>query len=119
MSRTTRCQIKATVDSALATDFRSKCAENDETITSALTAFMTSYISAGTKSVARFPDITRRRQRVKEHEHLLRRYQRLLDAEQNSIENMPENFHSTVQYDLSSEIIAALESALEILQEVY
>jgi hypothetical protein len=111
-------QVKVSVDTEVAVSFKAACGADGVSAAAVLSDFMGKYAGMKQKPPS-LPRIDTGRKRRKEPEALIRRLERLSEAETASMENTPENLRGSERYEDTEQIVAALEDAVEALREVY
>jgi hypothetical protein len=111
-------QVKVSVDRSIATAFKEACEKSGVSMASELSAYM-SKRGKESKSNPALPSVVTRRQRRKELGILIKRLERVLDAEEQGKDNIPENLSSSSVFDESERIVEAIEEALEVMREIY
>jgi hypothetical protein len=109
-------QVKVSVQKDVALAFKAACARANVSVASVLSRYMADY--AGSKHQAR-PDApmdysTKRRRRAAMRS-ILRQLELIMEHDERSRDNLPENLHGSMAYENADEAIAAVEEALEIL----
>jgi len=106
-------QVKVSVPHETAAAFKSKCAAAGVSMASELKNFMSGNISQ--KPLSLRTRQLRRRAVIM----LVRQIEAVMIAEQDYINNIPENLRNSRVYDAAEQTVSALEEALDILNEAY
>jgi len=111
-------QVKVTVDSAIATAFKTACIASGKSMTSVLVQFMNQYIKAN-ESTEYSPDLSTRRQRRVAVQSVMRQLERIKENEERYQENIPDNLQGSEVYERAEESISVIAEAIEILEGAY
>lgn len=112
-------QIKISVKPELAVAFKAKCSADGVSMASKLSQFMTEQVgrvNAGKPLPAPYETRPKRRKELCVE---IARLVALLEAEQEYLENIPENLQNSRFAEAAEQTISALEDALDILAEAY
>ena len=113
-------QLKFNVSPTIASEFKRTCEKNGVSMAGEVSRFMAEYSSAVVERKAKpEDDLTTRRKRRKAVAEMTLRMGRVLDAETESHENVPENLRGTDDYEGCEERIRSMEEAIELLVSIY
>lgn len=115
-------QVKISVAPELAMNFKAVCAQSGMSIAGEMSRLM--HERCGTKApspknASGITDATTRDRRRRLIKSIIRQVELVKDAEEQYLENMPENLHGSERHDAAESCIAALEEALALLAEAY
>jgi len=116
-------QVKISVNPALASSFRAACAADGVSIASVLSQFMAEYsateaIQYATKKTSTV-SLSTKKKRSSTVRKLTCQLEQVREAEEQSMENIPENLRSAGPFEESEERIRLMDEAIEILEELY
>ena len=112
-------QIKVSLPQELAAAFKAKCAAEGVSMASEIARFMSGEIS-GRRSPKPSKDLFETKpQRRKVLAAMIADLEKLMDAEQNYMDNIPENLQASRFYDAAEHAVSSFEEALGILSEAY
>ena len=116
-------QIKASVRPEIAAAFKAACAAAEVSIAGELSRFMAEYASAAesrepAKRKAANPVLTKKRRSSMVSE-MIRKLEQVRDAEEQAMENTPENLRGSANFEASEERIPLMEDAIDILERLY
>jgi hypothetical protein len=112
-------QVKVSVPNELAAAFKDKCLSEGVSMAGEIARFMREKINVGdVKKPSKEPYSTRPMRR-KELVSLTRKLADILEAEQQYMDNIPDNLQSSRFYEAAEQSVQALEDTLERLNEAY
>jgi len=115
-------QIKVSVNPEIATAFKTSCIDNGVSMASILSQFMSEYSNLSqtilTKKIVHDFTSTRgkRRQSIKT---LIQKLELIRDAEEQYLDNIPENLKSSMRFDAADESVSILNEVIELLETAY
>jgi hypothetical protein len=112
-------QVKVSVPPDLAAAFKAKCAAVGVSMASEISRFMSGEISGRRKAMPPEDLFETRPQRRKALSAMIVKLEKLMDAEQNYLGNIPENLQGSRFYDAAEHAVSSFEEALAILSEAY
>jgi hypothetical protein len=112
-------QIKVSVPPDVAAAFKSSCADAGTSMSGALKSFMIELAGIAKSNTGTLPLVSTRRQRRKEIQTLLKRLNRVLDAEERCMNNIPENLRGSSVYEAGENITGLLSDAIISMEEIY
>jgi len=134
-------QIKAHIKPEIASDFKAACVASGTTMASELSAFMEEFANQqqGALSPTKVKALGYRRERFANPQQnalslikvktlgdrrkamslVINLLTELHDAEEVFLENMPENLHSSLRYEMAEERLEKLSDALEVTDGIY
>jgi hypothetical protein len=114
-----RTQVKVAVSPEIAAKFKAKCQKDGISMASALSHFMSGQSHKGPPGKIGELAVATRPQRRKAAAVLIRQLEKILDAENAYIDNMPPGIDGSIRRDAADETSAALAEALDLLNEAY
>jgi len=111
-------QVKVSVDPELASAFKSACEEAGKSMASVISAYMAGYIAAPA-SKPPVDTLSTKRKRRNAVTALIGMMEQIRDAEERSMENIPENLHGAGAYEAAGESISVMEEILELMGAIY
>jgi len=111
-------QVKVSVRPALAEAFKEKCKSGDVSMASEIARFMCEQCGKPSTPGDSFK-VSTRQQRRKALSALIEQLEKIMDAESQYMENIPENLRNSVRYDAASQSTQVLQAAIDGLNEVY
>ena len=113
-------QVKVHADPCVAAAFKSTCQMVGRSMASVLTEFMAQY-SGIPKSAASatLDDVSTRRKRRKIVSSMANRLEKVRDAEENYLFNIPENLQGASIYDAAEQSVSIMDEVIELLGEIY
>lgn len=113
-------QIKISVSPELASAFKAACTSSNVSMASAISRFMAEYCKHNLAGEARrSPDYSNRRNRRTAVRKMTEQLSLIMDAETTYLDNIPENFRNSTNYENAEQSIAALDEATDILLSAY
>ena len=117
-------QIKVSVPHEISDAFRDACKSAGVSMASELSRFMAEYGAADicakngrkTASMVSFPDKKKRRKTIGEIALML---EQVRDAEEQAMENTPENLRGSANFQASSDSVSLMDDALDLLGDIY
>jgi hypothetical protein len=111
-------QIKVSVDSDLASLFKTTCAATGVSMASVISQYMAGYCKTKTKRKPS-PDYSTRQQRRSAVEKILVLLELVLQAEEAYADNIPANLRNSIRYTNAEQSVNTLDEAISVLEEVY
>ena len=113
-------QIKVSVYPEIADAFKTACAAAGVSMASELARFMTEYseVPIAKKTAAANKALSKKKRRNTVRALILQ-LEQVREAEEESMDNTPENFRKSDNFAASEESLAKLEEAIEILENIY
>ena len=113
-------QIKVSVYPEIADAFKAACAVGGVSMASELTRFMAEYSAVPIikKAAAAIPVFSKKKRR-NTIRALILQLEQIRDAEEEAMDNTPENFRKSDSFTASGESPSKLEEAIEILEDIY
>ena len=121
-------QVKVQVRPEVAASFKTACANAGISMASELSRFMAEYSSVAPnhtpnqktgKKLAEMGSVSTKKKRSKTIRGLIDKLELVRDAEEQAMENTPENFRGSESFEASEERISSMDEALDILGELY
>lgn len=114
-------QMKFSTPPLVADNFKSACETNGVSMASVIINFMRAYSASAPAEINKFHTVntSTRRLRRKELRAVIDTVSKIHKAELGSLDNIPENFRDADTYADTENIVEALETAIESLNEVY
>jgi hypothetical protein len=114
-------QLKFNISPKIAAEFKSACEKANVSMAGEISRFMAEYgaVAIERKAKPADEDLTTRRKRRKLVERIALQLERVLDAETESHENVPENLRNSDAYEDDEERIKTMGEAVELLGEIY
>lgn len=119
-------QVKISINPVVASSFRAACAAAGVSIASVLSQFMVEYTAteviqhaqhASKKTLA--ISLSTRKKRSSTVRKLIYQLEQVREAEEQSMENIPENLRSAGPFEEAEERIHLMDEAIEILEGLY
>ena len=111
-------QIKVSVQPKIAEAFKRKCKSDGVSIASEITRFMREQCDHPRPS-EQVLTVSTRQQRRKALSKLVKQLEKIMDAESQYLENIPENLQNSIRYEAASQSIQAIQDAIDNLDTVY
>ena len=111
---TSLTQVKVSVKSEIASEFKEACASANVSMAAELSRFMTDY-AKGTVIRRYAPDYTTRRKRRDIVKRILNELEEIKAAEERLVDNAPENLQVAPIYEVAADYIDVLDEAIELL----
>ena len=113
-------QVKVSVNPGIASAFKAACALSGRSMADVLSEFMAHY-SGTAKERRPIPadDVSTRRKRRKLVLSFTRRMERVRDAEEDYMANIPENLRGSIRFDAAEHSVAVMDEAIGLLGDVY
>lgn len=112
-------QVKISVPKEAAAAFKASCLSAGVSMASEINRFMVTQTGAARPTKTPAGAYTTRQQRRKALYSVIARIQEIMDAEQNYMDNIPENLQNSALHDAAEQAVSALDEALTILSEAY
>ena len=109
-------QVKIRVTPEIAAAFKARCRAAGVSVSGEISRFMD---AAGACAKSGASPVATRRQRRKAVETLITQIEAVMGAEQQYIDNIPDNLRGSCYHEAAGETVANLEEALCILREAY
>ena len=116
-------QIRASVRPGIADAFKAACAAADVSMAGELSRLMTEFAAVGAnrtpvKKTAANP-VSTKKKRSNMVSELIHKLEQVRDAEEQAMENTPENLRGSVNFEASEERVSLMNEALDILERLY
>jgi hypothetical protein len=111
-------QVKVSVSPDVAEAFKLACARSGVSMASEIGSFMAKR-AGRSRTESKLPPVSTRRRRRKEVSDLLNRLTRVLEAEENYRDYIPENLRGSTVYDSANSVVDALYDVTRTLEELY
>jgi len=113
-------QVKVSVDPDVAAAFRAACRRDGRSMASVLSQFMAHYSADAKEGKATSEDdVSTRGKRRKLVRSYAKRIERVRDAEENYMSNIPANLQGSVRYEAAEQSVSVMDSVIELLGEIY
>ena len=114
-------QLKFNISPTIATGFKRACEKAGVSMACEISRFMAEYSAVAIKRKVKpaEADLTSRRKRRKLVADITLQMERVLDAETESHENVPENLRNSYSYEEDEERINTIGEAVELLESIY
>jgi len=112
-------QVKVSVPKQIAAAFKANCSSAGVSMAGEIIRFMSGQIGAGNPEKKSAGAYSTRQQRRKALNSVIAQIQEIMDAEQNYMDNIPENLQNSVSHDAAEQTVSALDEALSVLNEAY
>jgi hypothetical protein len=112
-------QIKVNAKPEIAAAFKEACRESEISMAEVMTGFMVQYASSTAKKRMATIETQSRGQRRNSVKTLIGYLEKIRNAEEIYMENIPENLKSSPNSEAADESIAALDEAIESLESAY
>lgn len=113
-------QLKFNVSPKIAAEFKYACEKAGVSMAGEVARFMADYSAVKIQAKAKAAeDLTTRRKRRKAVAEMTLKMERVLDAETESHENVPENLRGSDAYEDDEDRLASMEEAIEQLKSLY
>ena len=83
-----------------------------------LSEYMAKYSGVSSKNNAPTSVVSSKRQRRAEIAKIIRRLENILDSEENYMNRIPENLHSSVVYEAAEQWASVLEEVIDLLESL-
>jgi hypothetical protein len=111
-------QLKISIDPELASAFKEACSLSGVSMTSKLSQYMSEYSGIAIKH-KRSPEYTTKRQRRAAVKSIVQQLKSIMAAEKQCLENIPENFRESSNFESADESVSLLEEVIELLISIY
>lgn len=111
-------QVKAHVNPEIAAEFKAACAVSGVSMAEKLSQLMLEYSGMKAKGKTQKSYATKRQRRAA-MKLIISQLEDIMNAEENSRDNIPETFHGTEAYETAERCASQLEEALELLDSIY
>jgi len=115
-------QVKVSVAPEIAEAFKCACEMADVSMAGELSRFMSDYCAVASGKKHKITDednLSTRRKRKKAVIDITKRMERLLDAEINCHDNVPENLRGASAYEETEDIISTIGEVIALLETIY
>jgi len=114
-------QLKFNISPKIAAEFKRACEKAGVSMACEISRFMAGYSAVAVERKAKpaEADLTTRRKRRKTVANIILQMERVLDAETESHENVPENLRNSDAYEEDEERINTIGEAVELLESIY
>jgi len=117
-------QIKVQVRPEVAVSFKAACASAGISMAGELSRFMAEYGAAAPSQktgnkIEEAYSVSTKKKRSKAVRLLIDKLGQVRDAEEQAMENTPENFRGSESFEASEERVSSIDEALEILEGLY
>jgi hypothetical protein len=116
-------QVKANVQPGIATAFKTACATAGVSMAGELARFMTEYATLAEvpkpAKRAASPGVLTKKKRSDAVSELICKLVQVREAEEEAMENTPENLRGSANFEASEERIPLMDEAIEILGSLY
>ena len=113
-------QVKVSADPATAADFKAACAKAGRSMADVLSEFMAHYSgSAKERRPSPADDMSTRRKRRRLLISFARWMEKLRDAEEDYLSNIPENLRGSVRYDNAEHSVNVMDEVIGLLGDIY
>ena len=116
-------QVKVSVEPEIAAAFKAACESAGASMASVLSQFMAKYASIGAGQRGRKPgaadQVSTKSKRRKLVEAMTRQMELVRDAQEASMENIPENLRGAGAYDAAQESVDLMEEVIGLLEDIY
>jgi len=111
-------QVKVSVDPQIASAFKEACAASNISMAAELSQFMAGY-SNGLVKMKAAPDYSTRRRRRTATKVIIRELEHMKTCEEKNLEITPVNLVGSVAYEVTEEVIATLDEAIDVMRTIY
>jgi hypothetical protein len=116
-------QIKISVAPELAAAFQSACASAGVSMTAALSKYMAEFSALTVKVQKCRPPVgvivSTKEKRRKLLKNMLLQMEKIRDAQERAMDNIPENFHGSDSYEAAEESLALMDEVIDLLGAIY
>jgi len=112
-----KTQMKVSVDTGLASSFKTACIASNVLMANVISEFMSGYVNAAAKKKPT-QDYSTRRKRRASIKLIIKQLEQIKDGEERYMENMPENLHGSALYDAAEEYISLIDEAVSLLDSI-
>ena len=113
-------QVKVHVDPDVAAAFKSACQKADISMASVLSQFMAQYTRAfKDASPTVTDDLSTRKKRRKFVDALSKMFERVRDAEECYMFNIPENLQGSSRYDAAEQSVSKMDEVIDLIGDIY
>jgi hypothetical protein len=112
-------QVKVSIRPDLALAFKTACAANNCSLTDVISDFMAKYSKVNTPKNGYAPNLSTKRKRRAVVRHILEQLVWIRENEENYVNNIPENLHSSEMFIFAEYCVGLINEALEALDTAY
>ena len=112
-------QLKLSVNTDLAAEFKVACADKGISMASVLSEFMADYCQMPLKAPTTGKPFDTRRKRRNAVKNIIAQLEQLVLAEESYRDNIPENLQGSMRYDAAQQSLDQLQEAVGLLEEAY
>jgi len=110
-------QVKVSVDSKIATAFKSSCLASDVSMASVLSLYMAKYSGISSKNSSS-PALSTKRQRRAAIDKVIQQLVCILTSEESYRDRIPENLQSSSVFDVADQCVSVLEETIDSLKSL-
>ena len=112
-------QLKVSLNPETVALFKAACATNDVSMTSVISQFISQYCGVATKKGGYSPNLSTKRQRRAAVRSIINMLERIKTNEEIYHDNIPDNLHGSMAFELAEASISALNDSIDSLESAY